>query len=151
MTDFQVNGADQFLRLSRAFKEAGRSDLRKELNKGLRDGVKPLTPLTRTAALRALPRGGGLNQLVAKTPQRVKVSTGRDPGVTLIAGRKGSGAGGADIGVVRHPTFGNKAVWRETQVLPGWLTATVKTHIGDVIPALEQALERVAEKVVRGG
>lgn len=149
--DFRVSGAEDFLKLSKALKAAGRTELRKELTKGLREGAKPLIPITREAAREMLPKHGGLNERVARAPQRVAVKTGGDPGVKLVAGKSGSGARAADAGVVRHPTFGNRAAFRATRVRPGWFTNTAEQHVGEVLPALEKAVEAVIDKVVRGG
>lgn len=148
MADFEVTGADQFLALSKALKAAGQADLRKELNKGLRDAAQELIPLAREEARAVLPSSGGLNERVARARMRVKVSTGRDPGVSIVAGRPGSGARGAEFGRIRHPVFGNREKW-VTQTVPAkWLTGTVSRSRHVVIPKLEEALERVARKVV---
>ena len=151
MSDFQVTGASDFLRLSKALKAAGDTDLRKELHKGLRDAAKDLIPLAREEARETLPSHGGLAARVAKAPIRVAVKTGRDPGVSLMAGRKGSGAAGAERGLIRHQVFGNQDEWVEQRVRPGWLSRTVERHRRVIVGQLEQALERVADKVVRRG
>lgn len=147
--DFQVTGADQFLRLSKALKHAGRTQLRKDLNSGMRQAAKGLIPKTRAAALDGrLPDAGGLAQRVAKAPQRVSVKTGRDPGVSIVAGKRGSGARAADAGVVRHPVFGRKQYVNQS-VQPGWFTDTLRRSAPDVLPALEQAISDVMDRVVR--
>lgn len=148
MSDFAVTGADDMLHLSKALKNAGRTQLRKDLNKGLRQGAKPLIPLTRAAARATLPSSGGLAALVARTPQRVQVRTGAQPGVRLVVGKNRSGARGANRGVVRHPVFGNREVWAETPVPEGWFDDTVRDNIGKVRPALEQALHETAQRVI---
>ena len=148
--DFEITGTDDFLKLSKALKRAGQGDLRKELNKGLKKAAEELIPLAREAARDELPSAGGMNERVAKARMRVKVSTGRDPGVSIVAGRPGSGARGAEFGKVRHPVFGNRDVW-VTQAVPAhWLTDTISRSRHLVVPKLEEALERVARKVVDG-
>lgn len=149
--DFRVTGADDFLALSKALKQAGRTELRKELNKGLREGAKPLIPLTRAAARSMLPKTGGLSELVARAPQRVQTKTGRDPSVRLVAGKKGSGARASDDGAVRHPRFGHPGAFYVTKTPAGWFTKTVEDHVHEVLPALEQAIQNVVDKVVRDG
>lgn len=148
MSDFTVGGADDFLKLSKALKHAARGELRKELNKGMRDGAKPLIPLVKAAARDQLPHGGGLNELVAREPMRVQTRTGRDPGVRVVVGKKRGGARATNRGVIRHPVFGNREQWAEQKVTDGWFDDTLKQHGKDVIPALEQAMERIVDKIV---
>lgn len=147
MSDFEVTGADQFLRLSKALKNAGKTDLRKELTKGLRDATKPLIADTRSATSR-LPQSGGLANLVAKSPQRVQVRTGRDPGVRIVVPRNRSGARGANRGVIRHPVFGNRRVWVNQKVPSGWFDEPLRDGAPVVRRHLEEALHVVAEKVI---
>lgn len=150
--DFEVEGADQFLRLSKALKHAGRTELRKELNAGLRRAAKPLVRKTRTEALRRLPSRGGLARQVAREPQRVQVRTGaRTAGVRLVVGKRDGGAQAANRGVIRHPVFGNRDVWVNQRVPAGWFDDTVKQNVPAVRRELEQALHDVAERVVRDG
>ena len=67
MTDsFQVKGAEKFLRLSKSLKIAGDLEMRRELNRALREVTKPLIAETRAAAEERLPKRGGLNRSVAK-------------------------------------------------------------------------------------
>lgn len=146
---FNITGADQFNSLSKALKAAGRKDLRTETNKGLQKAVKPLTPKTREAAKSQLPKRKGLAAKVAKAPQRVKVSTGKDPGVRLVVGKNGSAARGTNRGKFKHPTFGNREEWVEQETEAGWFDETVKDNLGEVLPECEKALERVAEKIVQ--
>jgi hypothetical protein len=148
MDDFEVHGADQFLRLSKALKEAGQTGLRKELNKGLREATKPLIAQTRVAASR-LPQRGGLAARVAKTPQRVQVRTGRDPGVRIVVPKSSSGARAADAGQVRHPVFGNRKVWVTQKVTGGWFSDTLRDGASVVRPKLRDALEAIADRVVK--
>ncbi len=151
--DFQVTGADQFVKLSKALKNAGRTDLRRDLNKRLRDAGKPLIAKTREAARSGrLPDSGGLAALVAKEPQRVVVSTGRDPGVKIVVGRKGGGARAANRGEVRHPVFGRSGSFVTQQIEgAGWFDATLADAAPTVLPFLEKALNDVVDRVGREG
>lgn len=149
MADFEVQGADQFLRLSKALKHAGRTQLRKELSKGLRDGAKPLIPKARAEALRRLPSSGGLARQVAREPMRVQVRTGRTPGVRIVVGKKQGGARSANRGVIRHPVFGNRNVWVNQPVPPGWFDDPMREGAPKVRPDLEKAIDRIVEQVVR--
>lgn len=146
MSDVEVRGED-FYRLSRALKNAGRADLRRELNKALRNATKPLIAKTRAAALRDLPQRGGLAASVAKAPQRVQVRTGaQTAGVRIVA--SGS-VKGANSGVVRHPVYGRRDVFVEQQVPGGWFDQTLSESAPEVRPHIQSAMEAVAEQVVR--
>ena len=148
--DFELLGADQFLALSKALKHAGRTELRKELNTGMRRAAKPLIPKTRAEALKRLPQRGGLAKQVAKEPQRVQVRTGaRTAGVRIVVGKKSGGARGANRGVVRHPVFGNRERWVDQKVPAGWFDEPLQDSAPAVRPELEKAIQRVADQVVR--
>lgn len=147
--DFTIHGAEQFLRLSKALKAAGRTEIRKELNKRLQVAAKPLIAKTRSSARQKLPAHGGLAERVARAPQRVQVRTGGDPGVRIVVGKDKSGARGANEGKVRHPVFGNREVFVDQTVEPGWFDEPLEAAAPEVRPHLEQALETIAERVVR--
>lgn len=148
--DFEIRGAEQFLKLSKALKHAGRTELRKELTAGMRRAGKPLIAASRKEALRRLPQKGGLAQQVAKEPQRVQVRTGaRTAGVRIVVGKKRGGARSANRGVVRHPVFGNREVWVNQRVPKGWFDDAMKAGAPTVRRELEKAMRDVAEKVVR--
>lgn len=150
MADFEVRGADQFLRLSKALKHAGSVELRKELNASLKRVAKPLIAKTRQEALRRLPKAGGLAAQVAKEPQRVQVRTGaRTAGVRIVVGKRKGGARGANKGVIRHPVFGNREVWVNQKVPSGWFDDPLKASAPEVRRGLERAIESVAEQVIR--
>lgn len=148
--DFQVSGTSDFLRLSKALKAAGETELRKELNKGLKVAAKPLIPKARASAKASLPKRGGLAKRVAASPMRAQVRTGRDPGVRITVGR-GRTAWAANHGEVKHPVFGNREVW-ETQKLPqpDWFDRPMKEALPTVRPEVEKALQAVVEKIARG-
>ena len=148
--DFEVHGGDQFFALSKALKNAGRVELRKQLNKDLKAAAKPLIKKTRSEALSVLPARGGLNRLVAKEPQRVQVRTGsKTAGVRLIVGRKRGAARSANQGKIRHPVFGHRDRWVDQTVPAGWFTDTVERDAPRIRRELLEAMERVAAEVVR--
>lgn len=159
-TEFRVNGADKFLAVSKALKAAGETGLRKELNKSIRDAAKPLIPKTRAAAKASLPQRGGLAALVAKAPQRVQVRTGqKTAGARIVVGknRRSAGARAANRGTIRHPVFadGNKTrdqwTWVNQEVDAGWFDETLEAEADSVLPAVEKAIEDMAERIVRKG
>lgn len=154
--DFEVRGADDFLRLSKACKGAGRTELRKELHKGVRDATKPLLP----KAARAL--AAGLPPRVAsrgvKVKQVVQVRTGSDPGVTIGVryGARGTGLGASNArlanrqGVIRHPLFGDREKWFNTPVpgALGWFDDTYSAGAPVARAAIEHSMERVVQKII---
>lgn len=152
--DFQVRGAEDFLRLSKALKAAGRTGLRKELNTELRRAVRPLLPIAKAAAREQLPRAGGLADAVAREPMRVQVRTGATTaGVRIVVGRRRGGARAANRGVIKHPVFGNRDRW-VTQRVPaaaGWFDETLEREAPRVArPAVETAMKTVVQRVVDG-
>lgn len=148
--DFEITGTGDFLRLSRALKDAGRGELRKELNKGIRTAAKPVIAATRSEALSRLPQRGGLARQVAKEPQRIEVRTGaRTAGVRVVVGRKRGGARGANRGVIRHPVFGNRERWVDQQVPPDWFDKPARRSAPRIRRAVERSMEAVADRIVR--
>lgn len=148
--DFEVTGADTFLRLSRALKDAGRTQMRKDLSKGLRTAAKPLVAETRAEALRRLPQRGGLARQVAKEPQRIQVRTGaRTAGARLVVGNRRGGARAANRGVIRHPVFGNRKVWVNQRVRPGWFDDPAAASAPRIRRELERTIDEIAGRVVR--
>ena len=151
MSDASIN-ADDFLRASKALKAAGKTEMRKALNKELRTAAKPLIPKARAAALRLLPSRGGLAKAVSRSPQRVQVRTGQDTaGVRVVVGkRRGSAARAANDGKVRHPVFGT-GVFVEQAVPPGWFDDTMRREGPSVKPAVESAIRDVLDQIARDG
>lgn len=143
------DGAADFLRLSKALKEAGRKDLRNELHKGLRTAAKPLIKKTRAATSR-LPQKGGLAAKVKKTPQRIQVRTGvNTAGVRVVVPKKaGSGAQAANRGVIRHPVFGDRETWVDQPVPPGWFDEPIEASAPEIRPELEKAVQHVLDQIV---
>jgi hypothetical protein len=157
MADSDVGGVDDFYRLSKALKEAGRKELRRELHKRLKESTKPLISDTQEAFAKAVPTR--LKPRAAKTKQTVQVRTGRDPGVGIAVkyGKAGRGMGASNarlanrLGQVRHPVYGNRQVWANTPVprAKGWFDDTLRRGAPTVRPLLAQALEDIADEVVR--
>lgn len=148
--ELQVEGAEQFLALSKALKHAGRGELRKELNRQLRVTAKPLIKETRAVARATLPQRGGLAAQVAREPQRVQVRTGRKTaGVRIVVGRKRGGARMSNRGRLRHPVFGNRERWVTQPVPAGWFDETLKGKERAVRKDVVAVLSTIAEQVVK--
>lgn len=148
MADFAVTGADEFFAVSKALKAAGRSDLRKELNKAMKDGAKPLMPKAKAAATRQVPSRGGLAAQVAREPMRTQVRTGaKTAGVRVVVGRRRGAARSTNAGVIRHPVFGRGFVTQQVPQAAGWFDDTMQREAPGVRPDLERAVQRMVEKV----
>lgn len=160
MSDFEVKGTADFLRLSKALKAAGRTEMRKELNKRLRQAGKPLIPKIREAALRELPKKGGLAERMAKRPIRIEPRTGVDPGVKVVMPKTQEGY---NDGVIRHPVFDEHKLgkgqfgprakpvpWVEQKIGPGlWFDDEIVANRDKVVPLIERAINSVLEDIVR--
>lgn len=150
--DFEVHGTEQFLRLSKSLKAAGRTGLRRELNTGMRRAARPLIAKTRAEAGKRLPKRGGLAAQVAREPQRIQVRTGsRTAGVRIVVARKAGGARGANRGKIRHPVFGNRDVWVDQKVPAGWFDDPLREAAPAIRREVERALQDVVAQIVRGG
>ena len=151
MTDIEVRGAEDFFKLSKALKAAGRTELRRELNKRMRRAARPLIPLAREEARRVLPQSGGLAEQVAHAPMRVQVRTGLQTyGVSIVVGKDRSGARAANRGLIRHPVFGNREKWVDQVVPADWFDGSMRRNAPHVRPAVLQAVESVMRDIVRG-
>lgn len=100
-----TKGTSDFLALSKALKEAGDTELRKELHKAMRDAAKPLIPKVREAARQSFPSRGGLNERMAKKPIRSAVRTGAKTAGVRIQGTKVDPRINNE-GRIVHPVFG---------------------------------------------
>lgn len=106
----QVQGAEKFAALGRAYKAAGKR-LPRELHKAAGAATKPLKAAIRANALADLPARGGLNVWAAKATIRTTVrATGPSVGVRVVGSRKGGDLASLNEGRVFHPTFGHGPV-----------------------------------------
>lgn len=101
-----VQGANDFLALSKRLKQVGEGEMRKELHKAMRDAAKPLIPKVRQAAMKDLPSAGGLNRRIAKKPLRAQQRTGARTAGVRIVGTKVDPR--INEGRVWHPVFGDR-------------------------------------------
>lgn len=140
-----MDGADALKDLSRQLRAAAAKDLRKEMNRGLRSAAKPLIADARQFARETLPKQGGLNEKVARSRFRVKITTGRDPGVRITA--TGLDARLDSQGRLRHPVYGNRRAWVQQKVTPGWFHVPMRRGAPEVRREMAKALDRIAKKL----
>lgn len=152
-----MSDVEDFVRLSKALKNAGRKAERQELHKGLRDAAKRVLPRAQKRLADGLP--ARLRDRGAKVKQVVQVKTGNDPGVTIAVryGPRGRGLGASNaqlanrLGQIRHPLYGNRERWFNTAV-PGakdWFDGTYRDSAGEIRRDLAEAQQRVIDKIVR--
>ncbi len=162
MADLQVSGAEQFVRLSKALKHAGETELRKELNNGIRKAVRPSLPKAQQRLAAVMPTGE-LRRRAGGVKQGISVRTGANPGVSVRVtyGKRGAGLHGSNArllnvkGQVRHPVPNadrdDKRTWRNTAVpgARGWFDETYTDSAPAVRRGIEQAISGVAEQIAR--
>lgn len=166
MSDFEISGADQFYRLSKALKQAGRTAMRNELNAAMRRAATPLVKVAKTAAKDVFPRAGGMDEREAKIPFRAVTRTGRDNhGVQVVAPGKWVAAKTTNAtGKFRHPVLpkrtktgkvdpAERKTWHWVdQEIPGstgWFDKAMEGSASTVLPELEKALDNVIDEIVK--
>lgn len=153
----ELRGANQFVAVANALKEAGDKGLQRELNKALRESAKPFAEKVRENALEMLPNRGGLNQRVADqvVPRVRKSNSSRAQGVRLAAtGRQGmKSIKNLDAGKLRHPVFArgdqsrDEWPWVPQTVTPGFWSKAAEEVGPQVTANAQAALDVVARKI----
>lgn len=147
--DLTIHGVDQLQAVTRALREIGDKDLRRELYKGLNRATKPLKEKAKDAARSKLPRRGGLNDYVAAATIRTSSrGGGANPGVSLKVTKGKHDLKAIDQGKVRHPVFGHGPMVTQS-VTPGWFTKTLEDSADPVRKELVDVLDDMAKKVAR--
>lgn len=134
-------GAEDFYKLSKALKAAGRTDLRKYLHMRMLAPANAVIPKVKAAARSQLPAEGGLNALVAGRRIRARVRTGEaTAGVSIVSPRQGSSSASTNRGYVRHPVPKDHDVWvrQELPRAAGWFDDTIEADA----PAIRRGVER---------
>jgi hypothetical protein len=143
-----IKGTDDFYKLSKALKVAGQTGLRKELHKAVRDAAKPLIPKIRQAARKKLPKGGELNERIAKKPYRAQARTGAKTAGVRITGTKVDPR--INQGRVYHPVFGRKpGVVQQVPAAKGYFDETLSSEGPAVRDAVLQTLSDFTDRIVR--
>lgn len=151
MSDFEVRGSQEMATVARRLKEAGRTDLRKELLAGVRTAASKAIPDIRTTARATLPRGGGLAELVASQPYSVRTSpavSGAKVSIIVRGGMKE--IQDIDQGRLLHPVYGDRSNWVEQSVTPGFVSATMAAQAGATRDEVEGAMDKVAHEITSG-
>jgi hypothetical protein len=147
--DVEVIGAEQLVRLAAAVKLYGDKELRKDMLRGLRNAAKPMATSIKEEAAAVLPKGGGLNEWVAKSPISPRTrTTGKSAGVRITGRKTGHDLEAINRGRVRHPTYGHSP-WVSETVSSGWWERGALKKEGLVRRDLIVAMEEVAAKIAR--
>lgn len=153
-------GADEFFRLSKALKESGQKEVRKQLHKGMRDAAKPLVAEAKKAAAEApIPARGGLRARIARTTFRAQVRTGATTaGVRITAPGKFVTVKLLNrYGRVRHPVHADPSKTRRewawvNQEVPeakGWFDDAMREHAPEVRDDVVKAMRAVPARIAR--
>lgn len=152
--------ADDFRRLARAMRqEADGKRLRKDMIRNLRVAVAPAVNEVRSA-VRALPSDGGprdgaaLRQTVAQKVRPEVRLTGRSPGVSIKAKKRGMPRGFVNAPKRlnsatgwRHPVWKTGAWVRQVVNRPGWFDQTLKRRRERYRVAVSAAVEQMARRI----
>lgn len=148
MTEVRIEGAQKLKAVYADLKEMGDGKLRRELTKAIREATKPAKDAVKASALDKLPKRGGLADLVAASRVTNVIKLGsKTAGVQIKAINAGDNIRATDAGHVRHPVYGNRAVWKNQDVTPGWFTEPVEQSAPAVRAAVIKALDDMASRI----
>lgn len=145
--DFEIRGAEDLATLARRLKEAGRNDLKKELQKGIREAGASTVLKIRESALENLPRRGGLAARVAAEKATVASRYSGSAARVTIRRRRGRGL---NAGRLRHPLFGNTSHWFQQRVKSEWFDDPIRDSAPEMRRKIEAAVNAVTSKIARG-
>ena len=119
----------------------------RELEVALRRAARPMADVARQGARDTLPRKGGLAEVIAATKFSTTVRISGNNVVAQVIGRSRHDLAALDRGRDRHPVFGNRKVWVNQRITPGWFSRSERTAEAIAMKAMEAAAERVARKL----
>lgn len=150
--DFRITGTNAFRDLSRRLKEQGSygKQLRRELNKGILEALQPMIEEVKQAEETQLPKRGGLADLVAG--QRIVRSTSGSGIGIRQAGRTVKALKRLDAGQLRHPVYGNRKVWVDQSITPGFWSKTLDSskNRAAVRARIQRVMHETALKIEKG-
>lgn len=153
--DISVRGSEDLEALARRLKDAGETELRKELLRGIRASNKATILKIRESALANLPRRGGLAELVAKSQIGTRASlSGSKVGVRIRGLNKSvRGLNSMNAGAIRHPVFadGEKSrdewTWVNQRVTPWFFTKPIEHDLPHIRTSIQRVMADVARKI----
>jgi len=148
-----ADAAAELEALAFRLRRAGDTELLREVTKAMRDAAGPVQEQIREGLKPHLPDRYAAT-LDADLRLGVNVRTNeRDPGVAVTgqATAKARKLRSLDAGELHHPLWGDRERWFRQEVTPGWFTGPAEAGGPRVREAIEQALENVAGRAVKGG
>jgi len=143
--------AGELKALARKLKAGDQVNLRRELTKGLRAGVKPVAAALKARAL-GLPShtGGTLRAAIAKAVTIQVRTGGKSPGIRLRIPNAKMGDRAAlprlmNRGTWRHPVFGSDT-WVEQTSETNWWDDTAKAGRSSVVTEIRHVLDDIERK-----
>jgi hypothetical protein len=140
----------RFKRLYESLDVLGQRELRNELRRSLAEATKASRTRIRDGERAYLPQRGGARRRFARIPTMTMGTAGHEVSVKLVQQRRKSDMQALNRGILRHPVFGNRKVWKVTTIRRGmW-----DDQIGLVAPAITLKvianLNRVVESKTKG-
>lgn len=125
---------------------------RRELFRGLNTASKPLREAVQESIPDYMPRRGGYATVLQRSHSpRVKAKTsGRDPSIRIISRTRGGvrrNTRALEEGRLAHPVFGNRSVWRVTDVRPGFFSEPMEDKADMVRDEMVDAVGRVHDAI----
>ncbi|MGZ4663724.1 MAG: hypothetical protein ACXV5Q_01390 [Frankiaceae bacterium] len=143
---------DDFYRLSKALKAAGRGKTRSALARGMKKAAESLIPDVQDALRQGLPQGGGAGEFIADKKIVTKALTGQDPGVKIAVLKQDPRL--ESQGRLGHPAWNKyrangKRVWAIQQVRPGIVAEALEQNGSKVVSAMEGVIQSFVDEIVK--
>jgi hypothetical protein len=153
--EVRITGAEQLRKLAVDLKAAGSParGLRVELLRAMRLAAKPMVEAAKASARENLPKHGGLNVWVAdgaKIAARNRVASTNAVGMRIVATEGAAKLEDMDKGKVRHPVFGNRAVWRSQDIQAGWFSKPLNEAMPAVQADVLMAMDIIGRRIEKG-
>lgn len=150
MESIEIRGGRNLSRIARDLKETGERGLRNELLRGVRTAARKAIPAVVAAAETKLPKRGGLAERVATQKWAARSSLSGAVASVRIVGLGMQELKDIDSGVVRHPVWGNRKVWKRQRVVPGFFSDTLTKKAPAVRREIDGVMRDVKHKIERG-
>lgn len=153
-----VTGAEDLRAVSRQLRTVtdGKA-MRRDLTKGLRQGVRPAVASVKAAAVTLPakgPRSTGLRRRMGSATSPQVRTGGRNPVVAVRISRarmgdKAGAARGMDRREFKHPVYGNRDVWVSQRGHPGWFEHAVHARERQVRTSMRAVLDQIEHDLAR--
>jgi hypothetical protein len=146
----KIEGTDDLQKIADALKDADKETIKK-VRAALRNAGKPLGRKVLERGAAELPHRGGLSAKIAALG-RVGVSSalgGRVATISVVLRMKGADLSKINQGNLRHPVFGNRAVWVGQPIRPGAFRRAFDAEAEEARKAALAAAQQVLDDVAR--